>query len=88
MLPRRLLSVLSVVLGLSLAVPACAQDSSFDSYLQQVAAKARAEGVSERTIGDVLLALTPNQRVIALDRDNISSGANSSGFPPLACRAD
>src|SRR5690606_25182587 len=52
--------------------------------LQQVAAKARAEGVSERTIAEVLLTLTPNDRVIALDRDNVSSGGSSSGFPPLA----
>ena len=80
---RRLLSGLSALAVLSLAVPACAQDS-FYSYLQQVAAKARAEGVSERTINDVLLTLTPNDRVIALDRDNTSSGATSNSFPPLA----
>lgn len=84
MFPRRLLSGLCVIFGLSLALPACAQDSSFAGYLQQVAAKARAEGVSERTINDVLFTLTPNQRVIELDRDNISSGANPGSFPPLA----
>ena len=65
-------------------MPACAQDSSFDAYLQQVAAKARAEGVSERTISNVLLSLTPNERVVALDRDNVSPGSSSSTFPPLA----
>jgi lytic murein transglycosylase len=84
MSPRRLLSGLCVTLGLALAVPACGQDPSFDAYLQQVAAKARSEGVSERTISNVLLSLTPNQRVIDLDRDNISSGANPGSFPPLA----
>ena len=84
MRPRRWLSGLSVILGLSLALPACAQDGTFDAYIQQVASKARAEGVSERTISNVLLPLTPNDRVIALDRDNISSGGNTSGFPPLA----
>lgn len=84
MSPRRLLSGLCVILGLTLALPACAQDSSFAGYLQQVAAKARAEGVSERTINDVLYTLTPNPRVIELDRDNISSGANPGTFPPLA----
>ena len=84
MRPRRWLSGLSVILGLSLALPACAQDGAFDAYIQQVASKARAEGVSERTISNVLLPLTPNDRVIALDRDNISSGGNTSGFPPLA----
>lgn len=64
-------------------LPACAQ-ADFQSYLLQVAAKARSEGVSESTINNVLLPLTPNQRVIALDRDNISSGANPGSFPPLA----
>jgi membrane-bound lytic murein transglycosylase B len=84
MSPSRLLSGLCILLGLTLALPACAQDSSFAAYLQQVAAKARAEGVSERTINEVLYTLTPNQRVIELDRDNISSGANPGTFPPLA----
>ena len=81
---RRMLSGLGALLVLTLALPACAQGESFDAYMQQVAAKARSEGVSERTISNVLLPLTPNDRVIALDRDNISSGGNTSGFPPLA----
>jgi len=81
---RRLFSAVSAILALALGVPACAQDGSFEAYLQQVAGKARAEGVSERTISNVLLTLTPNDRVIALDRDNVSSGGSSSGFPPLA----
>lgn len=80
---RRLLSALSTLALASLAaLPACAQGGSFDSYMQQVAAKARAQGVSESSIA-MLYGLTPNDRVIALDRDNIASGA-SSGFPPLA----
>jgi len=66
------------------SAPASAQDTSFDAYLQQVAAKARAEGVSERGISTILAGLTPNERVIALDRENISSGGATSGFPPLA----
>lgn len=81
---RRLISALTAVLALPLAaLPACAQESSFDSYLEQVSAKARAEGVSEQTIAAMLGGLTPNDRVIALDRGNLS-GATSSGFPPLA----
>ena len=84
MFVRSLITGLCAIVGLSVTLPACAQDSSFDAYLQHVAARARAEGVSERTIGDVLLTLTPNQRVIALDRDNISSGAKPGTFPPLA----
>lgn len=46
---------------------ACAQSETFPAYLQQVASHARAQGVSERTITDVLGGLTPNERVIALD---------------------
>jgi lytic murein transglycosylase len=82
MLPR-FLSGLTAIVALILAVPACAQQGSFESYLQQVAAKARAEGVSEATIATMLGGLTPNDRVMALDRDNLSGGT-SAGFPPLA----
>ena len=80
---RRFVMGLSAVVALTLALPACAQSESFDAYLQQVAAKARAEGVSDATIGSMLGGLTPNDRVMALDRDNLSGGA-SAGFPPLA----
>jgi len=80
---RRFLSGLSVIAALSLAVPACAQQESFDSYLQRVAARARSEGVSEATIANMLGGLTPNDRVMALDRDNLAGGP-SAGFPPLA----
>lgn len=83
MFARRLLSALSAVaLAALAALPACAQDGSFSGYMQQVAAKARAQGVSETTIS-MLYSLTPNDRVIALDRDN-TSGGTSAGFPPLA----
>ena len=41
---------------------------SFDAYLQLVAAKASGEGVSEPTVTRVLSGLTPNYRVIELDR--------------------
>jgi len=84
MIARRLLSTLSALAMLSLAaLPACAQDGSFDAYMRQVAAKARAEGVSEATISAMLTGLTPNDRVVALDRGNLS-GSDTSGFPPLA----
>src|SRR6187399_2091643 len=82
-MPNRLLSGLCALLALILAIPACAQGETFDGYLQQVAAKARAEGVSESTIASMLGGLTPNDRVMALDRDNLSGGS-SAGFPPLA----
>jgi lytic murein transglycosylase len=59
------------------------QGLTFDAYMQLVAAKARAQGVSEPAINAVLAGLQPSQRVIALDRDNTSS-PNNAGFPPLA----
>jgi lytic murein transglycosylase len=60
-----------------------AQNPSFDAYMQLVAAKARAQGVSEAAINTVVAGLQPSQRVIALDRDNTTS-PNNAGFPPLA----
>ena len=66
------------------ASSAPAQNMSFDAYLQQVAAKARAQGVSEGAIRSVVAGLQPNSRVIELDRENVSSGGSSSGFPPMA----
>ena len=85
MFARRLLSALSAAALLTLAaLPACAQETSFDAYLQQVAAKAKAEGVRDSTISAMFAGLTPNERVISLDRGNVSSGSNTSGFPPLA----
>lgn len=70
-----------------LGAEARAQDSSpqisFDAYLQLLAAKARAAGVSERTIQSMTAGLSPNDRVIALDRSQ-PAGPPGSGFPPLA----
>jgi len=66
-------------------VPAAAQQEPFDEYLATVAQHARAEGVSQATIDEVLTGLTPNDRVIALDTDNVSSSASTNnpatGFP-------
>ena len=59
------------------------QGLTFDAYMQLVAAKARAQGVSEPAINTVLAGLQPSQRVIALDHDNTTS-PNGTGFPPLA----
>ena len=56
---------------------------SFDAYLQLLTAKARAAGVSEGTIQSLTAGLTPNDRVIALDRSQ-PAGPPGSGFPPLA----
>jgi lytic murein transglycosylase len=54
------------------------RDQSFDSYLAQVGARARSEGVSSATVSRMLSGLTPNPRVVALD----SSQPASRGAPP------
>lgn len=55
----------------------------FDSYVQILKSKAHAEGVSQATIRRMTDGLSINQRVLALDTDNISS-SSSSGFPSMA----
>ncbi len=64
---------------------ASAQDSqiSFDAYVQLLIARARAEGVSEQTLRRMTSDLTPNQRVIRLDRGQPGSPTRD-GYPPLA----
>ena len=57
-----------------------AQDQGFQSYLQLLAARARADGVSESTIQRVTAGLTYNPRVIALDRSQ--PGTTTSSTPP------
>ena len=52
---RRFLSGLSAIVALSLAVPACAQQGSFDAYLQQVAAKARARYVDRDRVAHTVV---------------------------------
>ena len=82
---RKLLAFLSLALAPALALPiaASAQDMSFDAYMQIVAGKARAQGVSETTISSYLYDLTPNARVIELDRDQPGSPSRS-GYPAMA----
>ncbi|MDC0886358.1 lytic murein transglycosylase [Altererythrobacter sp.] len=62
--------------------PAFAQDMEFDAYVQLLIAKARAQGVSEGTIQRMTQGLTPNQRVIQLDRGQPGSPTRS-GYPAL-----
>ena len=67
---RLLRQSLACALLLSIPLPAVEAQStgqSFDSYLAQVGARARSEGVSPATISRVLTGLTPNPRVIELD---------------------
>lgn len=80
---RRFAIAAAVFLSASFSAPALAQDMSFDAYLQILAARSRAEGVSEATIARMTAGLTPNRRVIELDRAQPGS-ATSTGFPPVA----
>ena len=60
-----------------------AQQSDFDSYLRSLKAQARAEGVSEATISRMTEGLTPNMRVIELDRSQPGTPTRT-GFPAVA----
>ena len=63
------LSMLAAVLGLGpAAATLSAHDGGFSGYLQYLSARARGEGVSERTIAAMTSGLSYNPRVIALDR--------------------
>ncbi|MGX7952550.1 lytic murein transglycosylase [Tsuneonella sp. HG249] len=78
-----LLAILSSFAVACTAVPSTAQEMSFDSYLQVLIARARAEGVSEATIQRMTYDLTPNQRVIQLDRSQPGTPSSSGSFSPL-----
>lgn len=76
-----------LILGFSASpTPLLAQgltEGGFQSYLQQVSAKARAEGVSEGAIKRVTQGLTLNPRVVELDRGQ-PGGPPSAASPPIA----
>ncbi len=78
-----LLAFLGSLAAACSAVPSTAQDMSFDAYLQVLIARARAEGVSEGTIQRMTYDLTPNQRVIELDRSQPGTPSRSGSFSPL-----
>ena len=54
------------------------QDGDFQGYLQVLGARARAEGVSEATIVRYTDGLTPNPRVVELDRSQPGASATTS----------
>lgn len=56
---------------------------AFDAYLEQIKARARAEGVSEATLQRMTAGLTPNERVIRLDQGQPGS-PTTRGYPALA----
>lgn len=70
-------------------VPACAQGAgsnaaSFDTYLAGLSRQARAQGVSEATIDRMTSGMTPDQRVIELDRAQPGTPSQSGSFPSVA----
>lgn len=90
---RLAIAGLAALAAASLAVPLRAQESgsrpadlgqlSYEAYLQLLIARARAEGVSEATIQRMTEGLTPNERVIRLDRAQPGTPSRS-GFPPVS----
>ncbi len=81
------LSIIALLAPLAIvsSAPISAQspELSFDAYLQLLMARARAEGVREATIQRMTADLTPNQRVIELDRSQPGT-PTKSGYPLLA----
>jgi lytic murein transglycosylase len=70
--------VAAAALALCIGAPAGAQDEAgFQAFLQQVRGQAVRQGVSARTLDQVLPTLTFNQRVVELDR--AQPGGNPSG---------
>jgi lytic murein transglycosylase len=78
-------AVLAALVLSLMAGPAGAQGdegaAGFEGYLQYLAARARAEGVSDAAIASVMTGLTENPRVIALDR---AQPGTSSSIPAFA----
>jgi lytic murein transglycosylase len=87
-IPRVLVPLFAAISLSLLSSGATAQDRSpdgltFDAYMQQVAAKARAAGVRDASIQTTIAGLTPNPRVVSLDRAQPGTPSNT-GFAPLA----
>jgi len=72
-------AILALVPSSGLLAQPVGQD--FNAYMQLVAARARQEGVREAAISQVLLNLTPNPRVIALDT---AQPGRQTAPPPIA----
>ena len=56
---------------------------AFDAYLELLKARARAEGVSEETLNRMTTGLSPNERVIRLDRGQ-PGRPTRRGYPAMA----
>lgn len=83
---RPLRSLVLAAATLLVGPAAQAQQASFADYIETVATTARGQGISQATIDSVLGNLTVNSRVIALDRENVSSGpaVTTTGFSSMA----
>ncbi len=79
---RPLFAAIAASLLLPLSA-ASAQDTSFPAFVDWLSAQARSEGVSEGTIARMTAGLTPNERVIALDRAQPGT-PTSTGFPSMS----
>jgi lytic murein transglycosylase len=64
--------------------PTPALPAGFEAYKAQLTAAARAAGVRNATIANVIPYLRPNARVIALDRAQPGGPPNSTVIPPFA----
>ena len=79
--------IAAAALALSVGAPVAAQDEAgFQAFLAQVRQRALAEGVSARTLDQVLPTLTFNQRVVDLDRSQPGGNPNAppSSIPAFA----
>ncbi|QKG71588.1 lytic murein transglycosylase [Erythrobacter mangrovi] len=84
MIARRLATTLASLALVLTSGPAVAQEGlSFDAYMQLLIARARAEGVSEATILRMTEGLSPNYRVIELDRSQPGTPTRT-GYPLVA----
>jgi len=78
--------VAAAALALSVGAPVAAQDEAgFQAFLSQVRAQALAQGVSARTLDQVLPTLTFNPRVVELDR--AQPGGNPAAAPAASIPA-
>nr|WP_298927876.1 lytic murein transglycosylase [uncultured Erythrobacter sp.] len=77
------LATLSAPVSPSIAQSQARDGIAFDDYMVTLKARARAEGVSESTIQRMTAGLTPNDRVIRLDRGQ-PGRPTRRGYPALA----
>lgn len=85
MIKHRLVAAIACGMLILSAAPACAQEpASFDSYVATLADRARSEGVSDATIARMTGGLTPDERVIALDRAQPGTPSSSGAFPAVS----